>query len=282
MAKNYFLPVLLFFIFFMSAFFIYQSQAMKRIYKAEVLKGLTRTEAIENIILTEKDIQHLPEPLQKYIHYVGVIGKEKVQNVKISFKGEMKLDPKQDWVKIKTEQYNFLDQPTRLFYIRASKLGIPFMGLDSFIAGKGNMLIKVVGLFTVADARGPEMDMGEMVTLFNDICLFSPAVLIDRRFQWETIDTFTVKGTFKYKTHKVSALLYFNKKGQLINFVTDDRFYSPMGKTYQRVRWSTPVRDYQEFNGIKVPTYGEGVWHFKTGDYCYAKFRLKEIKYNKR
>ncbi|HBE80403.1 MAG TPA: hypothetical protein DDW65_21865, partial [Firmicutes bacterium] len=129
-------------------------------------------------------------------------------------------------------------------------------------------------------AMGSEMDKAEMVTLFDDICLFSPAALVDPRIHWKTIDELTVKGTLQYKGNKVSATLHFNERGELINFVTDDRYFSPTGKTFQKVRWSTPVRDYHEVNGIKVPAYGEAIWHFKTGDYVYAKFRLKRIRYN--
>ena len=137
------------------------------------------------------------------------------------------------------------------------------------------MLIKVASLITVANAKG-----AEMVTLFNDMCLFAPATLIDKRIQWQTIDSLTVKGSLENNGLKVTAFLYFNEKGELINFVTDDRYYSPTGKTYKRAKWSTPVKNYKEISGIKAPTEGETIWHFTEGDFCYAKFKLKKIEYN--
>jgi hypothetical protein len=39
-------------------------------------------------------------------------------------------------------------------------------------------------------------------------------------------------------------------------------FYSPASKTYERIRWSTPVSDYKDINGFNVATYGEAVWSF--------------------
>jgi hypothetical protein len=39
-------------------------------------------------------------------------------------------------------------------------------------------------------------------------------------------------------------------------------FYSPAGKTYERVTWSTPVSDYKDINGFNLATYGEAVWGF--------------------
>lgn len=263
------------------SFLIYKSHDIKRTYKAEVLKGLKRTVAIESQLLTKNDTGHLPESVQKYLAYVGVIGKDKVQNVRITCEGEMKMDPQKEWVKVKTEQYNFFDNNlTRMFFIQEKMFGIPIVGLDSYTNGKGNMLIKLAALFTVADARGQEMDKGEAITLFNDMCLLAPATLIDKRIQWDTVDALTAKATFNDNGCKVSAVLYFNDKGELTNFVTDDRYMSTKGNTYKNLRWSTPVRDYKDINGFKLPTYGEGIWHLADGDFCYAKFNIKEVEYN--
>jgi hypothetical protein len=53
---------------------------MKETYKKAVLEGLERTRTIHNETLTEKDIQHLPAVVQKYLHCSGSVGKEKVLN----------------------------------------------------------------------------------------------------------------------------------------------------------------------------------------------------------
>jgi hypothetical protein len=281
MNMKYLCSILTLFLCIGIVFLIYQSQAIHRTYKAEVLQKLDQNKVSENLALTENDIKDLPGPVQKYMRYVGVIGRGKLQNVRIDFRGKMKMGPQKDWVEVKTTQYNFLTSDlTRLFFIKTKIAAVPIYGLDSYMNGKGNMLIKAAGVFTVANAMGREMDKAAMVTLFDDICLYSPAALVDPRIHWKTVDELTVNGTLRYKGNKVSATLHFNERGELINFVTDDRYYSPTGKTFQKVRWSTPVKDYQEFNGIKAPAYGEGIWHLKTGDYVYAKFRLKRIRYN--
>ncbi|WP_207726826.1 DUF6544 family protein [Anaerosolibacter carboniphilus] len=158
--------------------------------------------------------------------------------------------------------------------------GVPVIGFHAYAEGKAVMLIKLAGLFTVADGRGEEMNQGETVTIFNDMCIWMPASLIDKKIQWEEIDPLTVRATFHNKGNRISAVLYFNEKGELINFVSDDRYYSPTGKNYRQVRWSTPVKNYKEMNGIKIASYGEAIWHFPEGEYCYAKFNVKEIEYN--
>ena len=91
------------------------------------------------------------------------------------------------------------------------------------------MLIKVAGLVTVGDAKGEIMDKAETVTVFNDMCLMAPATFIDKRIKWEKIDQLIVKGTLNNNGVKISAVLYFNKKGELVNFVSNDRYIQHQG-----------------------------------------------------
>ena len=80
--------------------------------------------------------------------------------------------------------------------------------------------------------------------------------------------------------YRVSAILYFNDKGELINFVSDDRYALQDDGTMKKARWSTPVKDYIETDGRKIPTYGETIWNYPEGDFTYGIFRLRNIAYN--
>ncbi len=282
MDKRYILLISIFLIILIVSLLIYKARDLERTYETEVMKEIESTAYSSQGILTQEDIQHLPEPVQKYLIYVGALGKEKVNNVKVVFDGDMKTDRQKDWMAIRCEQYNFFDEPNRQFFIKANMFGLPVIGLHSYVEGNATMRIKVAGLIAVVDGKGPEMNHGETVTVFNDMCFLAPASLIDKRIHWETIDSQTVRATFVNKGNKISAVLYFNDQGELINFVSDDRYYSPTGDTYQKARWSTPLYEYKEFNGRKVPTYGEAIWHLPEGDYCYIKINIKSVEYNKK
>lgn len=270
-------------LFFIAVFLLYYcSMQLYRVYKADVLSGLSRTRFLENQILTEDDMKHLPEPVKKYLNYVGVVGKEKVISFKAVCEGEMKLDPKKEWVKVNSEQYNFFDEHlTRLFYIKLKMSGLPVVGLHTYNSEKANMIIKPAGLITVLNSGGKEMRIGDTTTLFNDMCFFAPAALIDKRIQWEAIDSTTAKAKFSNNGCTISALLYFNSVGELVNFTSDDRFYIPMDGSVRKATWSTPIGSYIERNGMKLPGYGEAVWILPEGNYCYARFtNIKEVEYN--
>lgn len=258
----------------------YLTQDMKRLYKEEVLENLERTNDSKPEILKETDIQHLPEIVQRYLRYVGVIGKEKVLNFRVEFEGKIRSNPDDDWMHLKSVQYNFVDKPTRIFYITAKKMGIPAYGIHLYKDETAIMLIKLLGLFTVADAKGPEMNQGETVTVFNDMCLMAPATLIDRNIQWESIDSLTVKAKFTNGDITIGATLSFNEKGELLNFISNDRFATNDGKTYKNYPWKTPVMGYKDLNGYKLAQGGKTIYEYIDRDFCYGVFIIKHIEYN--
>jgi len=54
---------------------LYSSQHLYKQFKSAALEGLERTGMLENEIITERDLAHLPEPVQKYLRYGDVVGK---------------------------------------------------------------------------------------------------------------------------------------------------------------------------------------------------------------
>lgn len=250
----------------------------KAIYKRESIQGIARLTNMPD--LTEKDIAHLPDPVQKYLRYSGALGKPQVQNFHAVISGKFKLQENSRRLNIHAEQYNFYDQPSRFFYISSRLFGIPIAGLHMYSGSAATFQIKLASLIPVVNAYGEIMTKGETVTLFNDMCALAPATLIAKSIQWETIDPLTVRATFTNQGYTISALLYFNQAGELMNFVSDDRYQQVKGNTFANFRWSTPMRDYQEFNGHKLFSNGEVIWHMPDHEFVYAQFHLSSLAYN--
>jgi hypothetical protein len=253
---------------------------MKKTFKKAVLDALERTSTIKNEILTEEDIQHLPAIVQKYLHYSGSIGKEKITNFRAEFTGGIRSKSTEDFMPLTSLQYNFTDQPTRLFYIVAKKKGIPAKGIHLYRDQTAIMLIKIFGLFTVVDAKGKEMNQGETVTLFNDMCFMAPASLIDRNIEWNQIDNKSVDAKFTNGNITISATLFFNEEGELVNFLSNDRFETSDGKSYKNYPWITPVTGYTNINGYRLPSGAKLIYKHPDEDLCYGEFNLKSIDYN--
>jgi hypothetical protein len=253
---------------------------MKKIFKKEVLEEFQRTATVKPDILTEKDLVHLPSPVKKYLLQAGVVGKEKVHSMRIVFDGKIRSRPEDPWMKFKSVQYNFFNQPTRIFYIKARKMGIPATGLHLYQNAKAIMVIKLAGLFKMVDARGPEMDQGETVTVFNDMCFMAPATLIDPNIQWKTINNSTVRASYSNSGIRISADLVFNDKGELVNFISNDRFETTDGKNYMNYPWLTPVETYNEIKGYRLASKAFAIYRHPDKDFCYGEFSLKDIEYN--
>ena len=252
--------------------------SFRNMYRMEAQRGLSRLSGMP--LVSEDDIRHLPGPVQKYLRYAGVLNKPKVQNFRAKFTGQIRRTLKSGWMDFTSQQYNFMDKPTRVFLVESSMFGVPFDGLHCYVDSNAIMQIKVASLFRVVDAEGPTMTKGETVTLFNDMCVMAPAALIDTSIHWESIDSLTTKATYSNKGFTISATLYFDKEGALIDFSSDDRYLSADGITYKRYRWSTPMKNYKDFGGRRVATQAELIWDTPGGKFVYGKFDLLEIEYN--
>ena len=245
-------------------------------YRKDVTENLLHNNNINKEILTEQDIFHLPLPVKKYLHYTGVINKPKVKSVRIVFEGQMR-DKGKNWFPFTSEQYDFFDEPTRLFFMKARMYGMNVPGYHHYIKANAVMDIRLFGLFPLIQKIGAVMDTTETVTLFNDICLMVPSRLADKRIEWQSIDSNTAKATFTNHGISISATLYFNDQGELINFISNDRTAVAEMKKYP---FSTPCSKYKNFGGCHLQSEGYGVWHYPGGEFAYGKFILKEIEYN--
>ncbi len=74
----------------------------KTIYQREATAGIARLKPVPD--LTEKDIAHLPDLVQKYLRYTGALGKPQVQNVHTVWSGQQKLQENRPWLTFHAQQ----------------------------------------------------------------------------------------------------------------------------------------------------------------------------------
>lgn len=242
--------------------------------------GLLQTKKLQKIILSEDIIKDLPKPVKKYIRYANCLGKPIVNNFSINFSGKIRSHKKKQCMHLISEQYNFIPTPTRSFYLDATMKGLPVAGFHCFKNGIASMDIRLLSMFKVEFQKGNVMNESKTVTFFNDMCCIPPASLIDKRIEWLEVEENKVKASFTTNEITISGWLYFNKKGELVNFVSDDRSALLANEQTTKLKWSTPKRDYKTINGHKLATYAEAIYTYPDGDFTYATFTLKDIRYN--
>ena len=174
-------------------------------------------------------------------------------------------------------------RPQRIFLMDATRAGLPVTVLHVFADTTATMRVKLLSLFTVVDASGPEMDRGETVTVFNDLVVMAPGAIVDAPVRWTALDARHVRGEFTDGDQTISAVLTFNAEHDLVDFVSDDRTRaSADGKTFTQQRWSTPVTGHHGSDGHRVFTLGKGMWDAGQpgGPFTYLEFQLDAISYN--
>lgn len=82
--------------------------------------------------------------------------------------------------------------------------------------------------------------------MFNDMYIMAPSTLIYKSIEWEVLASNAVQARFTTHSTLISATLYFNKKGQLINFISEDRYDIYEKKQYP---FSTPLSNFETLNG---------------------------------
>ncbi|MBA7688990.1 hypothetical protein ES703_97482 [subsurface metagenome] len=165
-------------------------------------------------VVTEADLEALPEPVQRYLHYSGIVGKEHIRTVRLRQQGSMRIKVGGPWLALKAVQYYTTDPPAFLW--RGSVKPMPLLWVaarDASLEGRGNLVVRLLGLFKIADARAPELDQGTLLRYLSEGIWF-PTVYLEDYIQWEAIDSVSARATMSYGEVRASAVFYFNELGQ--------------------------------------------------------------------
>ena len=255
-------------------------------WSEQAAQAVADTQPTSRALVTEQDLAGLPEPVAAYVRRSGAVGRPRVTNMFADVHGRIRSGPGEAWMPFTGKQLNtYGPRPRRVFIMGATRSGLPVTVMHSFKDTTATMRAKVLSLFTVVDASGPEMDRGETVTVFNDLVVLAPAAIVDAPVQWTTLDAHHVRGRFFDGDQSVSAELTFDARHDLVNFVSDDRARAaPDGRSFTPQRWSTPLSGYREANGRRVLAAGEARWHAPQpeGQFTYVELHLDDITYNVR
>jgi hypothetical protein len=230
-------------------------------------------------MLGEADLVGLPPAVRTYIERTGAVGRPRVRSLRAVFRARIRSGPDSPWLEGPAEQVEFFCPPARFFYMRAARAGVPVDVFHRYVDTAATMEGRLAGLFPVLDGAGHEMTRSETVTLLNDMAVLAPAALVDAPIEWEVVDDRTVRATFVNVGHRVSAILRFDSRGDLVDFESRDRYRSD-GRVFEHDRWATPLRQLRGYSGYRLPAGGEARWGEPDEAWTYGDFELESIDYN--
>jgi len=247
-------------------------------YLRDTKAGLAR--AFDAPLVTDADLASLPEPVRRYLRLTRTLGQPRVRSYHVRFTGRIRSAPEARWMPFEAEQQSFADEPTRLFLMRARMFGVPLEAFHRLIDGHATMRVTVAGVVPLVNASGDDMDRAETVTLFNDMCILAPGALVGPGIAWESLDTSTARARFTHRGHTITATLFFDADGRLVNFESDDRASRSSGERFAHARFSTPLRDYRDFGPLHLAGYGETRWHLPEEEFTYGEFTMLDVAAN--
>jgi len=256
----------------------YADHHFNRTVKKEVAYLLSRP-AVANTIITNEMIEGLPPIVQKWLRNAGVIGKDKIQFVRLIQKGELRTKPGGNWFPFTATQYFTVNEPQFIWQTTMKMMPIiDVTGRDKFVNGKGEMTIKLLSLVNLAKARDDDkLDSATMIRYLAETTWFPTAALNDY-IGWEALSPTSAKAIMTYKGITVSGIMKFAENGDFVSFEADR--YKETGKKASLEKWLVETIAYKDFNGIRIPHKSKVTWKLKEGDFNWATMELTDIEYN--
>ena len=242
----------------------------------QILKSITVN---NRTIIANKDIEHLPPIVQKWMINSGVIGNQKVFSVWLQQIGTMRIKPNGNWMPFKAKQNFNVEEPAFVWQTKIEVIPlIQMIGRDKLVNGNGEMLIKLAGLLPVVnESKNSKINQGAMVRYLAEICWF-PSAALNEYITWNYIDESSVKATLTYKDQSVSGVFSFSTTGDFVSF-TANRYYGGDLKSTKEV-WFVEAISYKMFDGVRLPNKSKVTWKLPEGDFNWLNVEITDIKYN--
>jgi hypothetical protein len=256
---------------------------MKTRFFDEVAAAHLPVSPVDETIVTEADLAPLPEPVQRYLRFMGVVGRPRDWSLRLHCAARFRPALDAEWRPAESWQYNSALDVARIYHMKLQFYGIPVIGRDVYLHGAGCLVIRPLDLVTVEHDSGPEFDRSELVTWLNDAVLFAPSMLLSPRTEWTSVETDAFLVAFTDRGNTVTATVRIDADGAPLDFQTDVRsMRDSRTKGIRRARWSTPIPGWQSMSGRRVPTGGRAVWHLPGGEFAYAELTIRpgDVEFN--
>ncbi len=245
--------------------------------KQEIAELLGKQTESKPKTIMEEDIEGLPESVQRYFRYSGVVGTQPIKTVSLKQKGYFRMKEGQKMMPMTADQHYTTNPPSFIWYGKIAPLPLfTIKARDRLINGKGSMLIKLLGLFKVGEASGAEMDQAALTRYLSEAIWF-PTALLNEYVRWAPVDANSARATIEYAGVQSSGVFHFDNEGKLNNFTTER--YQLEGDKFLLKPWSTPIQAYKKINGLNIPYKGDAVWHVDNREFKYIEVEITELKY---
>ncbi|SFG41115.1 hypothetical protein SAMN04488063_1957 [Halopelagius inordinatus] len=238
------------------------------------------TESRPSREFSRSDAAGLPDPVRRYFETVLTEGRPYARSVRLEQRGEFRLgDADSPWRRFRATQRFAADPPG--FVWDAKIRLVPFVTVrvvDAYVDGAGSLRARLLSVVPVADASSsPELDAGELSRYLAEAVWFPTALLPASGVEWEAIDDSSARATLEEGGTAVSLVFHFGED-DTVTRVTDDGRYREVEGDFERTPWTGRFRNYEERDGVVVPTEADVAWTLPEGDLRYFRATIENVE----
>lgn len=224
----------------------------------------------------------LPAPVARYLRFALREGQPFIHSVRITQSGELRISPThKQWRKFRAVQFFSPNAPGFVWDAHVSMpLGIKIRVRDAY-SGHGLGQVDVASLVTVAQVEDKtELSEAALMRYLAEAVWFPTALLPSSAgIVWSAIDEKRALATLTAGATTVSLEFGFGGSGEVTSIYTPGRYREVQGG-FELTPWEGYHRDYQEINGMQIPTTGEVAWHLPEGKFTVWRGRNEYTQFD--
>jgi hypothetical protein len=260
---------------------VYGSLRWRNVTDSRVAQLEASSVAPRILIYSEAELEGLPDPVKRYFRAVLPDGQPIVTRVRLTQDGEFLMREAEDGWRPFTATQDFTTRPPGFLWDARVKMvpGLSVYVHDAYIAGTGMLHGEILGLIPVVDYAGtPEAAEGELLRYLAEAAWFPTALLPSQGVQWTAIDDSSARATLTDGKTTVSLDFHFNADGEITRAFAASRPREVDGEAHP-TPWVCSYADYEERDGMRVPTRGAVEWRLEDRRLPYWRGRVLEITY---
>ena len=231
------------------------------------------------------ELEGLPTPVQRYFRAVLTDGQPIIAAASIEMVGTINMSASAEQWKPFTSHQRVVtsvagSRPGFLWDAQVAMFpGVPARVVDSYVAGQGQLIAKLLGLFTVAEAHGGgELARGEFMRYFAEAAWYPTALLPSQRVHWQAVDNASANATIVDGPITLTLLFRFNEAGLIASVRAESRG-AGVGKNMVMLPWDCGFSDYQRQDGMLLPMKGEAAWMRPDGRKAYFVGHINKLSH---
>jgi hypothetical protein len=237
--------------------------------------------SVEPQIVSFRELEDLPAPVQRYFRTVLKEGQPMVSGVRVRHTGTFNMgETSEQWKPFTSDQRVITRRPGFDWNGRVAVMPGPSVRVhDAYVAGEGILHAALLGLFSVVNLRGThEVAEGELMRFFAEAAWYPTALLPSQGVRWDEVDIRSARATLVDGSVAVTMLFSFNENGT-IDTVRAEARGRTVGDQIIPTPWQGRFWNYQQRDGMLVPLDGEVAWLLPEGAKPYWRGRITEIAY---